>query len=218
MVYAYQGGTNWTAISPSLGDAVLDIIEFNGTLYAATMSYPLGGEVWQYDGGTSWTVVGTNMGTNMDYEVTSLAIYGGQLYAGTAYSGSLYRYNAISNHFDYVGSAPGLRYGIGAMYSSSYGYLQLGAFNSDAFGRYDGTNFYFDADFSGSCIFDFAEYNNKLYAAAFEGRLYGSTNGINWSVVLDYYGPTLWELEPFQGKLYLGYDNGELAYIDSAEI
>ena len=42
MVYAYQGGTDWTAISPSLGDAVLDIINFNGTLYAATMSYDFG--------------------------------------------------------------------------------------------------------------------------------------------------------------------------------
>jgi hypothetical protein len=213
-VYAYQGGTNWTAISPSLGYAVLDIIQFNGTLYAATESINYVGEVWRYDSGTSWTVVGTDM----DSEVCALEIYNGQLYAGTAWNGGkLYRYNAFSNRFDYVGSVPGFS-GIGAMYSSSYNYLQLGHLGDDSFGRYDGTNLYFDADFGGSCIYDFAEYNNKLYAAAYCGRLYGSTNGINWSLVLDCYGPHLWELEPFQGKLYLGYDNGELAYIDSAEI
>ncbi len=58
-VYAYQGGTTWTAISDSLGYAVLDIIEFDGELYAATdsgSSYFAGvGKVWRYQGGTSWT-------------------------------------------------------------------------------------------------------------------------------------------------------------------
>ncbi len=213
-VYVYQGGTNWTAISDALGDAVLDIISFNGRLYAATKSTDAVGAVWRYDGGTSWTVVGTNM----DREVCNLEIYADQLYAGTAWNGGkLYRYNAISNHFDYVGSVSNFA-GIGAMCNSSYGYLQLGDLGFDKFGRYDGT-LYFDANFGGSCIYDFAEYSNKLYAAAFCGRLYSSTNGINWSLVLDCRGADhLWKLDPFQGKLYLGYDDGELAYIDSSEV
>jgi len=215
-VYAYQGGTNWTAISPPLGDSVLDIVQFNGTLYAATMSTNLSGEVWRYDGGTSWTVIGTKMNN----EVCALEIYNGQLYAGTAWAGGkLYRYNAISNRFDYVGSVSGFT-GIEAMYSSSYGYLQLGDIETDLFGRYDGTNLYFDADFGNSCVLDFAEYNNSLYAGTEEcAYLFGSTNGINWSVVLGCYGAyDLWELEPFQGQLYLGYDNGQLAYMDSSNV
>ena len=132
-IYAYQGGTNWTAISPPLGDAVLDIIQFEGALYAATMSADLGGEVWQYDGGTSWTVVGINM----DEEVCNLKIYNGQLYAGTAQNdGNLYLYNGAS--FVYMGTVANF-FGIRAMYASSYGYLQLGDIESDVFGHYDGT-------------------------------------------------------------------------------
>jgi sugar lactone lactonase YvrE len=213
MVYAYQGGTNWTAISPSLGGAVLDIIEFKGTLYAATMSYSLGGEVWRYDGGTSWAVVGDNM----DNEVCALEIYNGQLYAGTAEEGgNLYRYNGTN--FVYVGTVANFS-GIRAMHSSSYGYLQLGEIDSDMFGRYDGNNFYYDTNFAKSCIVNFAEYNNKLYAAGEEpADLFGSTNGINWSLVLSYNSAyALWGMEPFQGQLYLGYSDGKLAYIDSSE-
>ena len=213
MVYAYQGGTNWTAISPSLGSAVLDIIEFKGTLYAATMSYSLGGEVWRYDGGTSWAVVGDNM----DNEVCALEIYNGQLYAGTAEEGgNLYRYNGTN--FVYAGTVANFS-GIRAMHSSSYGYLQLGEIDSDMFGRYDGNNFYYDTNFAKSCIVNFAEYNNKLYAAGEEpADLFGSTNGINWSLVLsDNSAYALWGMEPFQGQLYLGYSDGTLAYIDSSE-
>ncbi len=90
----------------------------------------------------------------------------------------------------------------------------------DYFGHYDGTNLYFDADFGFGGVVDFAEYNNKLYAGTEDSAsLYGSTDGINWSLVLD--GPNntyaLWTLEPFQGQLYLGYDNGQLGYMNSSE-
>jgi hypothetical protein len=212
-VYVYQGGTNWTAISPSLGYAVLDIIQFNGTLYAATTSGGIG-EVWRYDGGTSWTVVGTNM----DEGVCALEIYNGQLYAGTAYSGgNLYRYNGTN--FNYVGSVPNF-YGIRAMYSSSYGFLQLGDIWSDIFGHYDGNNLHYDTNLFRSCVVDFAEYNNKLYAATEEDAdLLGSTDGVNWADVLDYNDTyALWQLAPFQGQLYLGYGNGLLAYMDSSNV
>ena len=211
-VYAYQGGTNWTAISPSLGYAVLDIIQFNGTLYAATMAAASWRGVairWRHFMDDCWD--------NMDEEVCALEIYNGQLYAGTAYNGgNLYRYNGTN--FVYVDTVANFT-GIRAMHSSSYGYLQLGEIWSDMFGRYDGTNLYFDTDFYNSGVVDFAEYNNKLYAGAEEcAYLFGSTDGINWSVVLDCNGAyALWGLEPFQGQLYLGYDNGQLACMDSSE-
>jgi sugar lactone lactonase YvrE len=220
-VYVYQGGTNWTAISPSLGYAVLDILQFNGTLYAATTSNEVptacsGGQVWRYDGGTSWTVVGDNM----DNAVCSLETYNGQLYAGTANNGGkLYRYNGAN--FDYVGYVAYFE-GIRAMYSSSYGYLQLGDIRQDIFGHYDGTNLYFDAYVPNeSCVVDFAEYNNMLYAGTeLDADVYGSTNGTNWSDVLpcpiDAYA--LWKLQPFQGQLYLGYGDGQLAYMDSSNV
>jgi hypothetical protein len=102
------------------------------------------------------------------------------------------------------------------MYSSSYGYLQLGDIDTDIFGHYDGTNIYCDADLFRSCVVDFAEYNNELYAATQENAdLIGSTNGINWSDVIDYnQAYALWALQLFQGQLYLGYSDGTLAYMD----
>ena len=236
IIYAYQGGTNWTAISPSLGYAVLDIISFNGTLYAATeASNDTGsGSVWRYNGGASWSVVETNM----DNAVCTLAIYKGQLYAGAfsyADVGTLYRYNGTN--FDIIAAGTGnplqppLDFsGYRSMYSSSFGYLQLGDILADVFGHYDGTNIYEDADFADSCVLDFATFNNKLYAASEEPAiLFGSTNGTNWSSVTTC--PTnnyaLWQLVPFQGQLFLGYgtnctDNkgptaGQLAYIDSSQ-
>ncbi len=72
----------WTAISGTLGTAVLDLIEFDGDLYAATMSNQPGygdGKVWRYAGGTSWTEVVT-----LDNQVADLEIWNDEPYAGTA--------------------------------------------------------------------------------------------------------------------------------------
>jgi len=230
-VYAYQGGTNWTAISPGLDYAVLNIVQFDGSLYASTESSSslASGRVWRYNGGTSWTAVGDNL----DQDVR-IAVYNGQLYAGTgnesfANGGKLYRYDASANNFSYVGTVvphnsanPVFQYGIGAMYSSSYGYLQLGGHDADEFAHFDGTKLQFDAEKGGSCVYDFAEFNNKLYGAALNGSLYGSTDGVTWSAVLsddndNFYGWSIHQVEPFQDRLYLGYENGKLAYLDSSE-
>ncbi len=224
-VYKYNG-SSWQAISGSLGYAVLDIIEFEGNLFAATMStaippppnppgpYDGVGRVWRYEGGTSWTVVGDNL----DDQVSDLEVWNGELYAGTAWSGGkLYRYDRYGETFEPVGEIPDW-YGIRAMYGSSYDYLQLGEINLDKFGRFDGFNLYDDAQWVGSCIYDFAEFNDTLYAAAYNGRLFGSTDGINWSLVLGYsQHRNIWELEPFQGHLYMSYHSGLLARLDTSQ-
>ena len=64
IVYAYDG-SSWTAISASLGFAVLDLIEFQGDLYVATMSsrYSGDGLVYRYDGGENWTPPFTHDGS-----------------------------------------------------------------------------------------------------------------------------------------------------------
>ncbi len=153
---------------------------------------------------------------------TAFNFYGGNLYC---YNGT----NFINLNVDNNPVGNGNWSGIRAMYSSSYGYLQLGDIYFTTFAHYDGTNFYFDADFGnfGTGVADFAEYNNMLYAAGNNNLnsqseniadLFSSTDGINWSVVPSYGSPyALWGLQPFQGQLYLGYDNGQLACMDSSE-
>lgn len=216
-VYLYSGsGTTWTPISGSLGYAVLDIIGYQGQLYASTMSTssPTSGigKVWRWDGGTSWTQVGPNM----DDQVASLEVYGGELYAGTAWNGGkLYQYNSGTDSFGYVGAVSNFS-GIRSMYASSYNYLQLGDIGNDYFGHYDGSSLTFDQSLGGSCIYDFAEFNGALYGAAYMGRLLSSTNGTSWSVARGNYDGNMWELEPFQGDLYMSYDNGVLAKLDTS--
>lgn len=217
IVYAYDG-TSWTAISGTLDWAVLDLIEFQGDLYAATMSagYSGRGQVYRYEGGATWTLVWTTP-SNYEYQVCDLAEYSGELYAGTAWNGpKLYRYNAVTGTFEYVGSVPGYWSGIRSMYAwEQSGYLQLGDIGMDYFGHFDGANLYHDAYLGGWCIYDFAEFNAELYAAAWAGRLWRSSDGTNWSSVAYYPGSNIWELEPFQGYLYMGNYGGNLSRLDA---
>jgi hypothetical protein len=62
----------------------------------------------------------------------------------------------------------------------------------------------------GSCIWDFQEYQDKLYTSADFGRMYRSENGINWSRWPDdstILGIKVWEIEYYDSKLFIGSDN-----------
>lgn len=208
----------WASEIP-LGYAVLDLKEYNGQLYAGTTSqFSSGGigQVYKYEGGTQWTLVGDNL----DNEVCALAIYQGELYAGTAWEGMrLYKYTPgdtncgipdwtrVVDYSDWSGTR--------CLYIS-HGYLLMGDIGYDRFGRWDGSNFHPDLDSDGSCVYDYQDYGGYVYAAAYEGRMWQSTNAINWDWVLDYdYGlGNMWALETFQGLLYMSYDNGELRATD----
>jgi hypothetical protein len=222
MVYSYDG-TSWTAISGDLGvTAVLDLIEYQGKLYASTMNP---GAVLCYEGGTNWSQIWSP--PDGAYQVCDLEVYNDVLYAGTAGTGGkLYRYNISTNTFDYVGIMPytdsgGYTHswsGIRAMYSwSQTGDLHLGDIGYDCLGRFDGTNMIFDAYMGGSCIYDFADFNGKLYAGAWAGRLLWSSSGTGrtWSYT-SYSGEYIWELEPFQGYLYMGNYGGVLSRLNTS--
>lgn len=209
VVYGYMGGTQWDAISLELGYAVLSLAEYNGHLYAGTMSTsdPESGvgRVYRYDGGTSWTLVGDNM----DDQVSSLAVYQGNLYAGTAWNGmKLYKYDGGTTWIQVI--SPVVWNGTRSLYVSR-GYLFMGDTYWDYIGHWDGSIFYMDQTAStGSCIYDFADYGDYIYAAAYGGRMWRSSDGVSWSQVLSGYGAHMWELEIFQDLFYMAYDNGEL--------
>jgi PKD repeat protein len=216
VVYKYNGGTSWDVISPELGYAVLDLVEYEGRLYAATMSTssPLigVGRVYRYDGGTTWTLVGDNM----DNQVASLSVYQGNLYAGTSWNGgNLYRYDGGTSWT--VGSIAGWS-GIRATYEWSDGDLHLGDIGYDKLGRYDGSSFYYDVNLYGSCIYDFESYGGYLYASAYQGALHRSSDGINWVTTLGYYDGNMWELETYNDLLHMSYNNGQLRASDGTTL
>lgn len=81
---------------------------------------------------------------------------------------------------------------------SQTGHLHLGDYSEDIFGRYDGTSMINDAYMDGSCIYDFAEFDGRLFAGAYYGRILWSSSGEgrSWSSK-DFSGIYIWEVEPF---------------------
>jgi hypothetical protein len=217
-VYHYSGkGTEWTLISipGGLGNvgeayAVLCLVEYNGELYAGTMSECSDsdssvGRVYRYLGGTEWQQVGGPL----DNQVCSLAVYNRKLYAGTAYTVGttamkLYRWDSswacVVNYPAWDGTR--------SLYVWD-GLLYLGDIYADRIGRYNGfTGFTPVADLGGWCIYDFELYQNNLYASCFRERLAKSSDGVSWSYAImpPWTGSNhMWELENFQYHLYMGY-------------
>jgi len=205
----------WTSSSLSITQefAVLSLVEYNGHLYAGTMSSSNPGEgkgrVYRYDGVNVkgehvWTIVGDNM----DNQVSSLVVFKGKLYAGTAWgSGKLYRYDG-ENNWTVVIDYPDWD-GIRSAYMWN-DFLYLGDIAYDKIGRYDGITFEPLVHLGGSCIYDFEIYRDNLYAAAYRGRLYRSADGNLWSLVVGPQDFHMWEIETFQGYLYMGMDSGQI--------
>ena len=197
IVFEYIGGTSWQTISPELGFAVLCLCEYDGDLYAGTMSGDNIGRVWRYDGGTAWTLVGDNM----DGQVCALIVFRGSFYAGTAWgSGRLYRYDGGTTWTMVVDETSWS--GFRSLYVWN-NILYIGDIGFDLIGHYDGTTFTFDADLGGSCIWDFQVYNNSLYASAYYGAIHRSSDGTTWTTIRYGQDHHSWELETFQGYLYL---------------
>lgn len=222
LVYYYVGGNAWTPISSGeeLGHAyaVLCLVRYGGHLYAGTTSEFGGhtgvGQVYRYDGGDTWTLVGDNM----DDAVCSLAVYQGDLYAGTSWNGmKLYRYEGNPNWTQVIDSL--VWSGTRALYVS-HDYLLMGDIGWDYMGHWDGSHFTPDQTITtGSCIYDYQDYGDSVYAAAYVGRMWRSSDGIDWSLVpgFGYYDGNMWELEKFKGSLYMSYNNGELRASDGSE-
>ncbi len=223
-VYNHIGGgcseEEWEKISPTdegLGSqfAVLCLCEYNGDLYAGTMSastsYPIlmgWGKVWRYDGDSNWTQVGGPVGTVLDRQVSALVVYKENLYAGTSGGGGrLYRYDGGTTWTKVVDTTSGWS-GFRSLYVGDIGgsdILYIGDFAVDRFGHYDGTSFTEDENISGSCVWDIEVYDSNLYASAYQGKLYRSSGppDFNWAEIEDIGGNNLWELEAFQGYLYV---------------
>jgi hypothetical protein len=182
-VFGYRGNGQWAEVSPDPPwdvAAVMSLAYYNGHLYAGVQTssgYGGGngdGQVWRYEVGRTWTLVGDHM----DNSVMVLAPMSGRLYAGTTLAfparGRLYECEQCDGT-DWIivgessGSNPhsyGFRSGI---VSSICGIPQLfmGELNTDDFWRYDAASGLVQIDAQpGSCIWDFAELNGRLYAGA----------------------------------------------------
>lgn len=126
-VYRYAGGTEWIDCgAPDPANAIVGMAVYRGRLYAGSELYDgggsslprspnrnHGGRVYRYEGGTEWTDCGKVADVR---SISGLAVFKGDLYAGTGTSGGwrdrprtrgMYRYDGIGKWID-CGS-PGLR-------------------------------------------------------------------------------------------------------------
>ncbi|MCX6844500.1 MAG: choice-of-anchor J domain-containing protein [candidate division WOR-3 bacterium] len=205
VVYSYDGSQT-TVISPVLGFAVLCLCEYNGQLYAGTMSDSNPregvGRVYRYDG-SQWSQVGGDL----DNQVACLVVFREELYAGTAWNrGRLYRLDSGGNSWTMAidhqdpGGWKGFR--CGYVWNDN---LYLGDIAFDLIGRYDGAGFQHITGSGGCCIYDFQWYEDALYASAWKGILLRSPEGQTWTQVVGNQGIDMhtWALGVFRDTLFM---------------
>jgi len=220
-VYRYNGGTDWIDLSPDgLGKAttVMALRFYQTKLYAGTQTmhghggdYGVG-QVWRNEGGNSWSLVGI-----MDNSVMMLDIYDGSLFVGTNLGG-LFRCTECDGT-DWE-SIPGGSGGSGfqsSIVSSVCGPAQLflGELNVDDFWRYTLDEGLIELEsHEGSCVWDFAEYENRIYAGAFagstwQGPVYATFDPLDCDSrpmfeEIHTTGKQNWAVESFRNYLYVG--------------
>jgi hypothetical protein len=91
-IYQSSNGQNWTAVTEpgissvynSANPVVIDMLEFNGQLYAGTGWDGVPGQVWRAPDGTTWSqVVPDGFNSPDNFAVTNFAEFNGMIYAGT---------------------------------------------------------------------------------------------------------------------------------------
>jgi hypothetical protein len=209
-----DGDSGWEVIGSDLGEAVLDLAEYEGQLYAGTVYSGHPGSVYRYDGGNSWTEVGCFVSGE---QVSALAVFKGELYAGTSWAGAkLYRYDGPGN-WELVWQDDWYEWYVGVRSLYVWGdALYMGEYESGIIWRWDGGSGtpqkMIKAD--DNRIWDFEPYADKLYASAWRGYLYGSEDGTSWDIFSNYINSdgerNVWDIEEFGGYLYAGTDwNGD---------
>ena len=222
-VYRYEAGTKWVDCGgPDKANALCGMAVYNGQLYVGSELYsgggsslPLspnenhGGRVYRYEGGTCWTDVGRIADVR---SVSGLAVYKGQLFAGTGTTGAwrdtprtrgMYRFNGPGKWTSC--GCPDLRV------------VHLSVYNGSLFGlSYDAGGFFrYDGASNWTRLGPVPETTQVYSTAVYEGRIHAGT----WPTgsVYRHEGPQKWihtgrlgaerevmGMAVYNGKLYAG--------------
>lgn len=222
-VYRYEGGTEWVDCgSPDKANALCGMAVYKGRLYAGSELYsgggsslPLspnehhGGRVYRYEGGTRWTDVGKIADVR---SVSGLAVYKGQLFAGTGTTGAwrdtprtrgMYRFDGPGKWTSC--GCPDLRV------------VHLSVYNGHLFGlSYDAGGFFrYDGGQNWTRMGPVPDTTQVYSTAVYEGRIHAGT----WPTgsVFRFEGPQKWistgrlgeekevmGMAVYNGKLYAG--------------
>jgi len=222
-VYRYAGGQRWIDCgAPSLANSITGMAVYQGRLYAGSELYSgagsslppspnvnKGGHVYRYEGGHRWTDVGTVSDVR---SVSGLAVFKGQLYAGTGTTGAwrdsprhrgMYRYDGKNGWIDC--GCPGLRV------------VHIGVHNGSLLGlSYDAGGFFrYDGGTDWTRLGPIPESTQAYSLAVYQGRVHVGTWPTGSVYRLD--GPQQWThagrlgeekevmgMAVYNGKLYAG--------------
>ena len=222
-VYRYAGGTRWVDCgSPDKANALCGMAVYKGRLYAGSELYsgggsslPLspnehhGGRVYRYEGESRWTDVGKIADVR---SVSGLAVYKGQLFAGTGTTGAwrdtprtrgMYRFDGLGKWTSC--GCPDLRV------------VHLSVYNGHLFGlSYDAGGFFqYDGGQNWTRLGPVPDTTQVYSTAIYEGRIHAGT----WpsGSVYRFEGPQKWintgrlgdekevmGMAVYNGKLYAG--------------
>lgn len=210
-----RDGDSWNQIGGILvadSDAsVTAITSYDGALYAGvTTNKDMdsgSGQVWRYSDQGPIPDHWEKAADGLQNEVTTLAVYDGDLYAGTAYgSAKLFKRESGGSWTKVVDESQWNGFAASQPFD---GDLYLGDSLYDKFGRYDGSQFVQEANRGGSCVFDLVSYNGELFAGALYGYMY-ERNGGSWDRVSSDTDSALFAYGVYDDTMYAGDENGKL--------
>lgn len=219
-VYMMRNGYPWRRITAiwGLGNAIFALEEYNGSLYAGTSSVAskgsVGGDgcVYRYEGqNIAGNYIWTQVGQNLDSQVTALENFKGRLYAGTSDNGRGPRLyvldemtgqwsNVWSMSFDYTG------------FYSSYTWgdnLLLGDLDNFLVGAYNSSEGYRLMVNTWGRPFDLELFKGNVYSGSRRGMILYTLDGAidNWGIsTLIGEDRNIKSLGNFGGRIYLGTD------------
>ncbi len=205
--------------------AVNALASFNDTLYAGTLNFDTGAEIWRK--GSSWTPVTTaGLGASYNVGIDHLIEFDGNLYAGTwadaTHGGEVWRYDGanwtrvVDGGFDDTNNAEVFRFAIfgGTLYASTSNENDAGEIwysSSGDAGGWNNANVPWDADNLGALALDV--FNGYLYAGTANwesgGEMWRTPDGTTWSQVnTEGFGDDdndfIASFGAFNGSLYVG--------------
>lgn len=228
------GAASWERITTdgTFNGPVLSLCAYDGYIYAATRALTGKAEVRRLQGAASWVKVSEDTWDGFDiYQINGLKVFQNQLHACTGtYSsfdmggepGRMARYDKNTGLWDVLEGVHFIDYddydyyqaGIASMLNWG-DYLYFGNINADQIARYSGAATEDVMNVSGSCIYDFAIFQNDIYACAyaeygdyFTSPLYYSDNGdpdpFSWDLAAEIGYEHCWTLTVFDNLLYVG--------------
>jgi hypothetical protein len=204
----YGGGTSWSEIHDFTEQVAVSIVEYNNKMYVGTLN---SGNVYEYDG-VSWSL----SYTSSELAINALAVYGGDLYAGSGdfsgTNGTVYKFNGTTWSTSFASGQLSIQ-----ALTVYNGKLYAGSGSLGKIFEYNGTTWSESFDSTETTIYSLKEYNSNLYAGTSPNGKVLVYNGTAWSENFDSGENDIFSFAVYENNLYAGSGtNGKIFKYDGS--